>query len=201
MTHDHKEAGASHKRGVWSITIVAHFAVHMHAHHVAGIISAMVHTKEGRLLLTLCIVCTGEHVLLGMKKRGFGAGKWNGFGGKVHEGEDPLAGATRELQEEAGIIPLDLTESDVLHFDFLDGSSAPGELLEVHLFTATQFHGTPTESEEMLPKWFGVAEIPYADMWPDDEYWLPKVVCGARVQCHFSFGAQDTIVDQKVTLL
>lgn len=26
-------------------------------------------------------------VLLGMKKRGFGAGKWNGFGGKVQPGE------------------------------------------------------------------------------------------------------------------
>jgi hypothetical protein len=25
-----------------------------------------------------------ENVLLGMKKRGFGQGRWNGFGGKVY---------------------------------------------------------------------------------------------------------------------
>ncbi|KAJ1429629.1 hypothetical protein B484DRAFT_396306, partial [Ochromonadaceae sp. CCMP2298] len=28
-----------------------------------------------------------REVLLGMKKRGFGAGKWNGFGGKMDPGE------------------------------------------------------------------------------------------------------------------
>ena len=33
--------------------------------------------------LTLVFLRDGSKVLLGMKKRGFGAGKWNGFGGKV----------------------------------------------------------------------------------------------------------------------
>ncbi len=43
-------------------------------------------------------------VLLGMKKRGFGAGKWNGFGGKVEKGESNTQAAIRELEEESGII-------------------------------------------------------------------------------------------------
>ena len=34
-------------------------------------------------LLTLLFVVESDRVLLGMKKRGFGAGRWNGFGGKV----------------------------------------------------------------------------------------------------------------------
>ena len=34
-------------------------------------------------LLTLVFLRNGSKVLLGMKKRGFGVGKWNGFGGKV----------------------------------------------------------------------------------------------------------------------
>jgi len=34
-----------------------------------------------------------------MKKRGFGAGRYNGFGGKVEPGETILQGAQRELQE------------------------------------------------------------------------------------------------------
>lgn len=38
-------------------------------------------------LLTLVLVVQPGRVLLGMKKRGFGAGRWNGFGGKVQPGE------------------------------------------------------------------------------------------------------------------
>jgi hypothetical protein len=34
-------------------------------------------------ILTLTIIYQHPRVLLGMKKRGFGAGRWNGFGGKV----------------------------------------------------------------------------------------------------------------------
>ncbi len=34
-------------------------------------------------------------MLLGLKKRGFGAGKWNGFGGKVNPGEDIVDAALR----------------------------------------------------------------------------------------------------------
>ena len=36
-----------------------------------------------RKILTLVFLREGTRVLLGMKKRGFGVGKWNGFGGKV----------------------------------------------------------------------------------------------------------------------
>jgi 8-oxo-dGTP pyrophosphatase MutT (NUDIX family) len=35
-----------------------------------------------------------------MKKRGFGAGKFNGFGGKVEPQESILEGAIREFREE-----------------------------------------------------------------------------------------------------
>ena len=38
-------------------------------------------------LLTLLFVMRPNQVLLGMKKRGFGVGRWNGFGGKVQVGE------------------------------------------------------------------------------------------------------------------
>lgn len=39
-------------------------------------------------ILTLCMVIRDSELLLGMKKRGFGVGRWNGFGGKVEMGED-----------------------------------------------------------------------------------------------------------------
>jgi len=38
-------------------------------------------------LLTLLFVVEPDRVLLGQKKPGFGGGRWNGFGGKVDQGE------------------------------------------------------------------------------------------------------------------
>ena len=46
-------------------------------------------------LLTLTFVRESAKVLLGYKKRGFGEGRWNGFGGKVEPGETIEEGAKR----------------------------------------------------------------------------------------------------------
>ena len=46
-------------------------------------------------ILTLLFVLEPGRVLLGMKKRGFGMGRWNGFGGKVQAGETIEEGAIR----------------------------------------------------------------------------------------------------------
>lgn len=143
-------------------------------------------------LLTLCLVTKGDQVLLGMKKRGFGAGRWNGFGGKVQEGETIVDAAIRETKEEAGIEVKNLTEVGVLEFVFPDNA----QLHEVHIYTTNEFEGTPVESEEMRPEWFAFADVPYGSMWPDDKFWLPKVLKGKKVQGRFDFGPGDTIVAQ-----
>ena len=46
-------------------------------------------------VLTLVFIRDGAHILLGLKKRGFGMGRWNGFGGKVEHGETILQAAKR----------------------------------------------------------------------------------------------------------
>lgn len=48
--------------------------------------------------LSLVLIRKNGLVLLGWKKRGFGAGKWNGFGGKVEDGETMLECAKRHDQ-------------------------------------------------------------------------------------------------------
>ena len=58
-------------------------------------------------------------LLLGMKRRGFGAGRYNGFGGKVEASETPQQGAERELFEEAGITAR-LTQIACIVFEFDD---------------------------------------------------------------------------------
>lgn len=46
-------------------------------------------------LYTLALIRSNSNILLGMKKRGFGVGRWNGFGGKVHSNETVLEAAKR----------------------------------------------------------------------------------------------------------
>ena len=145
-------------------------------------------------ILTLCIVQKGDKVLLGMKKRGFGQGKWNGFGGKLKEGEGLVDAMKREVQEEAGISLQEFEEQGVLEFEFLGNP----EILEMHIFKALEFEGEPKETEEMQPRWFSIREIPFDFMWPDDKYWFPLFLEGKRFKGKFLFKDFNTI--EKYTL-
>lgn len=147
-----------------------------------------------RKILTLCMIHQHPRVLLGMKKRGFGAGRWNGFGGKVHDGETIEEAARREVVEETGleIGPEDccLEKRGILEFEFADDPAAP--VLEVHVFRVEDFTGEPRETEEMRPQWFLVDEIPFGQMWSDDLYWLPLFLKGRRFRGRFLFDKPST---------
>ena len=60
-------------------------------------------------ILTLVFVKEPGKILLGMKKRGFGQGRWNGFGGKVEKGETILEGAKRFVFSNIGCRFIHLT--------------------------------------------------------------------------------------------
>lgn len=79
-------------------------------------------------LQTICMIYKKPKVLLGLKKRGFGAGRWNGFGGKVEEGETMEESTIRETKEEAGIEIDDLEKFGIINFEFVNGKDP----LEVH---------------------------------------------------------------------
>jgi hypothetical protein len=59
--------------------------------------SAPPEATEQEYTLVFCRRELNDHkeILLGMKKRGFGAGKWNGFGGKLEENESNEDAAKR----------------------------------------------------------------------------------------------------------
>jgi 8-oxo-dGTP diphosphatase / 2-hydroxy-dATP diphosphatase len=139
-------------------------------------------------LLTLCMVCADDAVLLGMKKRGFGEGRWNGFGGKLEEGETVEEAAVREMQEEVGIVPTKMQKVGILEFAF---ESEP-KVLEVHVFKVTSYEGEPTESEEMCPQWFTFGEVPFARMWADDKYWFPYLQTEKLFKGRFLFDRPAT---------
>ena len=146
-------------------------------------------------ILTLCIIYQHPKVLLGLKKRGFGTGRWNGFGGKVIVGETIEAAAKRELKEEAGIEAENLEKVGMLDFEFKGNP----EILETHVFKLDKFSGEPAESEEMKPQWFNVSEIPYKEMWPDDIYWLPLFLAGKKFKGKFLFGESDIVLEKELT--
>jgi 8-oxo-dGTP pyrophosphatase MutT (NUDIX family) len=131
-----------------------------------------------------------QQILLAMKKRGFGEGKWNGVGGKVEQGESIRAAAVREAQEEIGIAinPQYLEEPGVIHFSF---EGRPDLERDVHVFFTEQWDGNPVETEEMRPQWYDSMALPYDKMWVDDKYWLPQVLHGKVVTAHFHLSASD----------
>lgn len=145
--------------------------------------------------MTLCIIRKDGKVLLGMKKRGFGAGRWNGFGGKVHEEETIEEAAKREISEESDIIVKNLELAGVLDFQFQKNTD---EILRVHIFRSTIFEGEPKETEEMLPQWFDEKEIPFNKMWPDDIYWFPLFLAGKKFEGRFLFGDNDQILEKEI---
>lgn len=135
-------------------------------------------------ILTLCIVVKGKRVLLGMKKRGFGEGRWNGFGGKVDENIETIEeGADRELFEESNLKALNMQKVGILDFSFENNP----KILEVHVFKITDFIGIPMESEEMKPQWFMLDKIPFDQMWSDDIYWLPLLLSDKLFRGEFLF--------------
>jgi len=141
---------------------------------------------------TLCLAIKEGKILLAMKKRGFGTGKWNGYGGKPKEGEELIDTALREMEEEVGLIAKahELERAAVINFFY---AGRPEWDTETSIFLVNSWEGIPSESEEMLPQWFGLDEIPFHEMWPDDSHWLPKILAGKRLEGEFYFSPEGKI--------
>jgi 8-oxo-dGTP diphosphatase len=138
---------------------------------------------------TLVFVVREGHVLLIRKKRGLGAGKINGPGGKLEPGESPLEGALREVREEVGVTPEGVRLCGENSFQFVDGYS-----IHVHVFSATGCEGEPVETDEAVPLWAPVERIPFEEMWEDDRLWIPLVLEGRRFSGRFVFDG-DAMLD------
>lgn len=120
---------------------------------------------------TVLYVIRAGRVLLIEKKRGLGAGKVNGPGGRLEVGEDPAAAAVREFEEEVEATPVGVVKRGELWFHVLDGPA-----IRIHIFRATDCDGEPRETAEAKPLWTGVNAMPYDRMWADDRYWFPLLV-------------------------
>lgn len=148
--------------------------------------------------VTLCIPIKQGKILLGNKKRGFGEGKLNGFGGKINSGESVEEAAIREVYEEIGIEvkSKDLEKVGELTFTF---PARPDEEWNqvVHVFFIKEWKNEPKESEEMSCEWFDLNNIPFDKMWDDDKHWLPLVLNGKKLKGNFTFDKDNETIKHK----
>lgn len=127
-------------------------------------------------------------VLLGLKKRGIGQGKFVGPGGHIEEGETALEACVRELKEETGLVvhPEDLRSAGAVIFRF---PTRPEWDMSVAMFTGERFSGELVETDELTPDWFPVDALPSDRMWDDNKYWLPRVLAGEVVHVEITLNA------------
>ena len=131
-----------------------------------------------------------------MKKRGFGSDRYNGIGGKIEPGETIEQALVRECQEEIEVTPTKFHK--VAEHDFTQKDGEKPWRMYVHAYICTEWQGEPTETEEMAPEWFDVADIPYDRMWQDDVLWLPMVLEGKNLFCQFTFDEADNMLTHDI---
>ena len=145
---------------------------------------------------TLVFLSKPKKVLLGYKKRGLGAGLWNGVGGRVEAGESTETAMIRECQEEIGVTPK--TYRKIAQLVFKGGSDEAQWLNNVSAYLCDEWEGEPTETEEMRPNWFRLYDIPYKEMWSGDEIWLPLALSGSCFEGTIEFDSKDKVKDWRI---
>lgn len=140
------------------------------------------------------VIDKDNRVLLQKKAKGFGAGNWNGPGGKLKPGELPIDSARRELEEETSLKAIELEQVAELELIFSadENSNNYG-----YVFICRSFEGEPIDTGEGELRWFSVDEIPYDKMWDDDRYWVPLVLRGEKLHMRFVFDKNGKVIEYK----
>lgn len=133
-----------------------------------------------------------------MKKRGFGAGKLNGAGGKVEKGESITDALIRETKEEINVSLKEFEKVAVINFYFKNNPIDKDFNQRAHVFIAYKWEGEPSESEEMAPQWMDIKELPLEKMWSDDKYWLTAIISGKKLIASFLFNDENGIAEMDI---
>jgi 8-oxo-dGTP diphosphatase len=94
--------------------------------------------------MAVIIIQKSEQLLMLYRKKAPNLHKWNGVGGKIEVGEDPVQSVKREVLEETG-----LTIKDPIYRGIVSWNNGAG----MYVFTAKQFQGELTECEEGPLEW------------------------------------------------
>jgi ADP-ribose pyrophosphatase YjhB (NUDIX family) len=131
-------------------------------------------------VMTVCWLITNGKILLGLKKAlktsPLGHGLYNGFGGHNEPPESIDDTAKRELKAESGLSAIRMRKAGILVARYQKSDF----IAELYFYLVTEYAGKPVETEEMIPRWFPLDKIPYAQMWSSDQEILPLVLAGKK---------------------
>jgi len=133
--------------------------------------------ERGRYLMiprTLVFLTQGDAVLLlrGAPTKRLWAGRYNGLGGHLEASETFVAGALREVAEEAGIIPSQIRDFALRALLNIEGAPR-GVLLAVFVGEALTRAVRP--SREGTPEWIARAALGTIDL-VDGDRLLPRLL-------------------------
>jgi 8-oxo-dGTP diphosphatase len=132
---------------------------------------------------TLTFLTRGDEILLIRigPDRGAWAGLLNGVGGHIERGEDPLASARREIQEETGLTPGDLKLAGVV---IVDTGEKPGIGLYVFIGEAPSDELDP--GSEGTLEWIPLAELDQDQLVADLPALIPRALAMRENKAPFS---------------
>lgn len=134
---------------------------------------------------TLVFPLKDDHVYLSRKKRGFGEGFLNGYGGRGNPGEHLEQTVVRELEEEAGIQVAFEELEEVAIVNFYRGEEL---LYECHVYFLREWNGDFIESDEMAyPEKYLREQLPYENMWKGDLVWIPLIIKGEKIKANMYY--------------
>ena len=157
--------------------------------------------SENRWLVsarTLIFLTHGDEILL-MKRsphRRIFPGRYNGLGGHLERDEDPLAGAFRELEEEAGIQPKRLELRAIYH---VDPGGASGVLVFIFCGESPTRELRPTHTEEGELRWLPRSQLSQLDLVDDLPLLLNRILSDdaeatTPLFAHLSYDAADRLL-------
>ena len=128
---------------------------------------------------TIIFPIQGENVILAPKKRGFGKGFLNGYGGKKEETDITVEdAAVREFLDESSASCVRGALELVAVIDFYEGEK---HIFETHVYFSYLWDGELRETEEMgTPELYPISGVPYDRMWDADKVWLKMAFNGER---------------------
>lgn len=119
---------------------------------------------------SLCYIERGDEYLMlhrVKKQNDINKDKWIGIGGKFQEGESPEDCMRREMLEETGLSALKWRYRGIVTF-----VPEGGETEYMHLFTVSDYSGTPRDCDEGELAWIKKSLLPQMDIWEGDKIFL-----------------------------
>jgi 8-oxo-dGTP diphosphatase len=137
-----------------------------------------------------------QEVLLirGAASKRLWAGRYNGLGGHVEADEDLLAAARREVAEETGQAPGDLTLRGVVNIDTGADEQGPRPGVLVFVFTGVGSDAPLHTTAEGEPAWIPLADLSAYPLVDDLFELIPRALTGPFFYGHYQPGPDGVLI-------